>query len=428
MHGGGDAGNGVVGQLGLHAADHATQLARVDEQYFALARGFAFGQEPQAGGDLGVEEQLAGQRDHHFHHVGLYHGAADIAFAVLARGHAAVGQHDAGAAAGLEVVQHVLQPGVVGVAGGRGAVHPARVAFQAAVPPVADVERRVGQDEVSAQVGVLVLDEGVGRFAAQVEVDAANGQVHRGQAPGGGVGFLAVDGHVAQLAAVRFDEFFRLHKHAAGAAARVVHLALVRVQHGDQRVDDGLRGVELAAFFAFGAGELAEEVFVHLAQDVAGDGLVFAKADGGHQVHQLAQLAVRQRGAGVAFVEDAFQARVFLLDDGQRVVDAFADVGLLGGGAQAFPAGGFRHPEHVHFAVVVALFQLFGQQLGVAVVQEVVVSFVGKAAGELVAPRLKGVGYEFEENQPQHDVLIFGGVHIGAQLVGGGPQGFLDVV
>ncbi len=61
------------------------------------------------------------------------------------------------------------------------------------MPPVADVERRVGQDEVGPQVGVLVPGEGVGGFSAQVEVDAANGQVHGRQAPSGGVGFLAVD-------------------------------------------------------------------------------------------------------------------------------------------------------------------------------------------------------------------------------------------
>jgi hypothetical protein len=171
---------------------------------------------------------------------------------------------------GLEVVEHVLQPGVVGVALGRVAVNPAGVALQAAVPPVADVERRVGEDEVGPQVRVLVAGEGVGGLFAQVEVDAADGEVHRRQPPGGGVGFLPVDGHVAQLAPVGLDEFFGLHEHAAGAAAGVVHLAVVGGEHGDQGLDDAGGGVELAALLALGAGELAEEVFVHLAQHVAG--------------------------------------------------------------------------------------------------------------------------------------------------------------
>jgi hypothetical protein len=48
--------------------------------------------------------------------------------------------------------------------------------------------------------------KGVSRFLAEIEVDAANGQVHGRQTPGGGVGFLTVDGHIAELAAVGFDE------------------------------------------------------------------------------------------------------------------------------------------------------------------------------------------------------------------------------
>ncbi len=116
--------------------------------------------------------------------------------------------------------------------------------------------------------------------------------------------------HVAQLAAVGFDELLGLHEHAARAAARVVHLALVRGQDGHQGLDDAGRRIELPAPLAFGAGELAQEVFIHLAQHVARLAGVVAKADGGDQVHQLTQLAVGQLGAGIALVEDAFQLGV----------------------------------------------------------------------------------------------------------------------
>jgi hypothetical protein len=109
---------------------------------------------------------------------------------------------------------------------------------------------------------VLVFGEGVCRFAPEVEVDATNGEVHGGQPPGGGVGLLAEDGDIAELAAVGFDELFGLHKHAARAAAGIVDLAVVGDEHGHQGFDDAGGGVELPALFAFGAGELAEEVFV----------------------------------------------------------------------------------------------------------------------------------------------------------------------
>ncbi len=69
------------------------------------------------------------------------------------------------------------------------------------------------------------------------------------------VGFLAVDADVANLAAVGFDEFFRLHEHAAGTAAGIVDAAFLGSEHLDEEADDALRGVELAALFALGAGE-----------------------------------------------------------------------------------------------------------------------------------------------------------------------------
>ena len=68
-----------------------------------------------------------------------------------------------------------MQPGVVGVALGWVAVVPAGVAFQAAVPPIADVEGRVGKNEVGPQIGVLVAVKGVGRLFAKVEVHAPDG-------------------------------------------------------------------------------------------------------------------------------------------------------------------------------------------------------------------------------------------------------------
>ena len=40
----------------------------------------------------------------------------------------------------------------------------------------------------------------------------------------------------------------------------------------------------------------------------------------------------------------------------------------------------------------------------------------------------KGVGDVLDEDEAQHKVLVFGSVHVGAQLVGCGPERLLDVV
>ncbi|MCY1443303.1 hypothetical protein D9M71_597090 [compost metagenome] len=108
-----------------------------------------------------------------------------------------------------------------------------------------------------------------------------------------------------------FDEFLGLHEHAARTTAGVVDLAVVRVEHRYQGFDYAGRGIELPALLAFGAGELAEEVFVDLAEQVAGLAGVATKATNGNQVDQLAKFAVRQLSTSVALVEDVFQWWVF---------------------------------------------------------------------------------------------------------------------
>ena len=149
------------------AVDQRAELAGVDEQRLAAPVAerrpfFLFaGEEPQADRDLRRVEELARQRHHAVHEVGLDDGLADLALARLVRRHRAVGQHEAGEAGGREVVDEVLHPGEVGVARGRRAVDPALVVLQQLAAPVAVVERRVGEDVVGLEVGVLVVVEGV---------------------------------------------------------------------------------------------------------------------------------------------------------------------------------------------------------------------------------------------------------------------------
>jgi len=180
----------------------------------------------------------------------------------------------------------VLHPGGVGVAAGRdaelmnasaftlGAAYgslsrSARLPAHVVVPaePVGVVEGWVGEDVVGAEVGIEVVAEGVGVLGAEVGLDAAQGEVHDGEAAGGGVALsrtpprarpsgslwetkwalpprrfvLAVDADVAKPAAVGFDECFRLHEHAAGAAARVVDAAFVGGEHFDEAAHDAGR-------------------------------------------------------------------------------------------------------------------------------------------------------------------------------------------
>ncbi len=271
MEGVGDLLDVVRGKVTQYAVFHVAQLAGVDEQEFAApvalflvqrkAVPFVLGQKPDTGRDLGVGEQLTGQRDHALHVVILDQPFADFAFVVGVGAHRAVGQQQCHAAGGRQVPEHVLQPGKVGVALRRRAGDPARVVGEFFVPPFLHVEGRVSHDEIGAQVRVHVIEQRIGRAAAEVEVDAADCHIHRGQPPGGGVALLPVDADlstlaVGGLAAVLFDELLALHEEAAGAHGRVVDAALEWLEHFHDQSDDALGRVVLAAFLAFGQGEL----------------------------------------------------------------------------------------------------------------------------------------------------------------------------
>ncbi len=254
-----------------------------------------------------------------------------------------------------------------------------------------------------------VAAEGVGLLGAEVGFDAAQGEVHHGQTARGGVALLAVDADVAQLAAVGFDELFRLHEHAAGAAARVVDAAFVGREHGDQAAHHAGRGVELATILALGAGELGKEVFVHATQDVLGAVFAVAQADGADEVDEFAQAVLVEAGAGVLFGQDALEARVVALDGDHGVVHHLADGGLLGAGLQVRPAAFLGHPEDVLGFVLVLVFGVGTR----------VVTF---ARDQLGVVFVEGIGDVLEENEAEDDVLVFRSVHVVAQFVGGQPQ------
>src|SRR5207248_9833906 len=112
---------------------------------------------------------------------------------------------------------------------------------------------------------------------------------------------LTVDADVAELAAVSFDEFFRLHEDAAGTAAGIVNAAFVGSEHLDEKTNYALRRVELAAFLALGAGELAEEVFVDAAENIFRSAGFIAHADRTDEVNQFAETVLVERRPSVVF-------------------------------------------------------------------------------------------------------------------------------
>lgn len=288
---------------------------------------------------------------------------------------------------------------------------------------------------------MLRVGEAVRRTFAEVVFDAADCHVHRRQFPGGAVFFLAVDGYGAAVALVGADEALGLDEEAAAAHRRVVHAAVVRLQHGDDEADDSFGGEVLAAAFAFGEGKAAEEVFVNVAEDVFGaERAVGVEAVFGKELDEANEGSVADAVVADA-LEDAFEFGVVFFDGVEGVVDEFGDAAVFaapgefgtefegGGGGDFVPARPLRYPEDVVFGVVVALFKFGGDGFvvgggggEVGGVEVVVARRVFEVVFYALALRGEAVGDIFEEDEAEDDVFVVGGVQFGAEFVGGSPE------
>ena len=294
-------------------------------------RMLAFGQEPEADGNLGGVEELAGQCDHAIDQVVLKNLAADGSLALGIGGHGPIGQHESGDTVLREFGDHVQDPGVVGIACRRNIVpRPSRIIGKfIARTPCLQVERRIGHDKVGLQVRMLILEKAIGRHLTQIGGDAANGQVHLGQLVRGGGQLLPVDGDVLAVALVAVDKLQRLHEHTARSTAGVIDLALERLDHLGNQVDHAFGRVELTSTLAFSGCEFAQKVLVHPPNDILF--LVRDGVDVVDRVDQCRQLAAIQAQAGEVVVgQCALERRVVLLHRMQGRIDLDGNVILLG--------------------------------------------------------------------------------------------------
>src|SRR3989338_9606332 len=172
-------------------------------------------------------------------------------------------------------------------------------------------------------VRALVVVEGVA--VGDLRVDAADGEVHLGEPPGGVVGLLAVDRDVAELAAVGLDELLAGDEHATRAAAGVVDAALVGGEHLDQHAHHARGRVELAALLALGTRELREKVLIDATENVLGTVGRTPEADIADEVDELAESLLVEPRPGVVLRQHALERGVVALDGAHRVVNERAN-------------------------------------------------------------------------------------------------------
>jgi hypothetical protein len=112
---------------------------------------------------------------------------------------------------------------------------------------------------------------------------------------------------------VLLDVLLGKDEHAAGTATGIVDAhVLPGVEKADHEADDIAWGVELAALFAGGVGELADEVFVGGAEEVGELEVVVAEAILVEVLDEVAEFLVGDAGAAdgaieVDVLEDPFE-------------------------------------------------------------------------------------------------------------------------
>lgn len=342
-------------------------LGGIDEQDLALARlRLGLVQEQQDARSGGVVEQVFGQVEHALDEVVVDEPLADGLFLVgagiarSARCGAGV-EDDGGPAGGVHAGVDVLHPAPVG-GGFTGKAGPGgkTVEFVVVVVGLGEpvlVPHGISDDAVeAAELALLVAEFGVLEGVADLDLafHVMDDHVHVGHGPGLGGEFLAEQFQGGDGAFLAFGVFLHgdlaFHEQAAGAAGGVVdfHAGLGLEHAGHDGADLG-RGVELAGALATALGELTDEVFVALADDVGLD-VVEPEALGADGLDEVGEAVVVEVtlavGGGVEIdtVDDALQQRVFQGDGPHVGGNAFADlVGDLADDGPDRLLGNVRH-------------------------------------------------------------------------------------
>ena len=232
-----------------------------------------------------------------------------------------------------------LDEEVIGVVRARQAKRKTRILGKAFLVHPRHVEGRIGHDEVKPaclrhigeKIAVGVV-EAVG--VADVARQAMSRKVHLVEVDRDAVLLDAIDDHTAFFLLIGFlrpcGELCRVDEHAAGAAGRVEDAPLERLDDLDDQVHNAFRREEDAALLPLGHRELAEEIFVHLAEGIA------RELHRGERAHHLDQHVIGNVGEGAR--ESPRQVFILFLNRTHGVVEILAEIGIFRQVRQELPA------------------------------------------------------------------------------------------
>ena len=271
---------------------------------------FILVQDPERHADIRRDEEIPWQDDNGFHLVMLQQLLPDREGIAIVQGTVRE-QESRHARQRFQMGEDMQYPGIVRIALRRHAVvDPACVVREPFLPPVLEIERRIRHDIVEIQPFMQVVFECGNARLAQIVADAAQGQIHLGQAQGRRFLFLPVHVDAADIPLARLDEIRTLDKHAARAAARIIERPVKGLNHRRDQLHRIMRRIELALLLRSVDGKLLEKIFVN-----ASDEVFFLTellmADFIDLIDQLLDIARAQSPRGKrAFVEAASEPRI----------------------------------------------------------------------------------------------------------------------
>ena len=156
----------------------------------------------------------------------------------------------------------MLHPSKVGIAGRWHTKLPSHIISQLVGAPIAEVERGISHNIVGFQCGMLIIEEGIGIWLAQVGFHSTNSYIHVRHLPRAAIGFLTINADVAKFHLVVLNKLGALHKHTTTSTAGIINAPLEGFDNLNNRTDDTTWRIEFACILTLHRGKFLQAVFI----------------------------------------------------------------------------------------------------------------------------------------------------------------------
>ena len=178
--------NVLVGEISVLFINHMSHFSGINEKCFPFLL-FILADKPEGDGNGHAIKKLCRQSYNSLHKVSLNDAFSDFPLTAGLSGQRTICKNKTYLAVGGEVVDHMLNPRIVGVTGRGRTKLPTHIVLQLFLSPVGEIKRRICHNEICFQRGVEVIKESVCLIRSEVGVDTTDRHIHLRHFPSIGV-------------------------------------------------------------------------------------------------------------------------------------------------------------------------------------------------------------------------------------------------